>query len=91
MQKLHEPSITKELAKANKAAESSQETSPSIESLSKSPVVMEIHSDWSTPFMIYLRTGACQRTKTNVNDCVVGQGIILWLMMSCSGEAPTTL
>jgi hypothetical protein len=37
--------ITKELAKANKAAESSQETTSLVESTSKSPEVVEIHSD----------------------------------------------
>jgi hypothetical protein len=56
MQELHESSITKALAKASKAAESSQETTPSIESISKSTKVMEIHLDWRTPFIIYLRT-----------------------------------
>jgi hypothetical protein len=37
MQKLHEPSITKALVKASKVAESSQEPSPPIESISGSP------------------------------------------------------
>jgi hypothetical protein len=37
IQELHEPSISKALAKP-------------------SPEVMEIHSDWRTPFMIYLKT-----------------------------------
>jgi hypothetical protein len=45
MQELHEPSITKVFAKVSKAAESSQETSPLIESISELPEVMEIHSD----------------------------------------------
>jgi hypothetical protein len=45
MQELHEPSITKALAKASKVAESSQETTPPVESISESPKVMEIHSD----------------------------------------------
>jgi hypothetical protein len=57
LQELHEPSIVKALAKANKAAESSQETIPHDEGITESPKVMEIHSDWHTPFMVYLRTG----------------------------------
>jgi hypothetical protein len=56
MQEFHESSITKALAKAGKVAESSQETLPPIESISESPEVMEIHLDWHTPFIIYLRT-----------------------------------
>jgi hypothetical protein len=56
MQELHEPSINNALAKASKATESSQETTPLVESISESPKVMEIHSNWHTPFMIYLRT-----------------------------------
>jgi hypothetical protein len=63
IQQLHEPSITKALAKATKAVESSQETSSSIESISESPEVMEIHSDWCTPFMIYLRIGGLPQYK----------------------------
>jgi hypothetical protein len=43
LQKLHKSTMSKALAKANKAAESSK--------------AMEIYSDWHTPFMIYLRTG----------------------------------
>jgi hypothetical protein len=45
MQELHEPSITKALAKASKEAETSHETTPPIESISESPEVMKIHSD----------------------------------------------
>jgi ribonuclease HI len=56
MQEFHEPSIAKALAKANKAAESSQEITPPAESISESPEVMEVHSDWRTLFLIYLRT-----------------------------------
>jgi hypothetical protein len=63
MQELHEPSINKALAKANKAAESSQETTPPIESISESPEVMKIHSDWRTPFTIYLRTSGLPEDK----------------------------
>jgi hypothetical protein len=37
-------SITKALAKANKAAESSLETMSSAESISESPEVMKVHS-----------------------------------------------
>jgi hypothetical protein len=57
LQELHEPSISKALAKASKVTESSQETPPPCESITETPKVMEIHSDWRTPFMIYLRTG----------------------------------
>jgi hypothetical protein len=57
MRELNEPSIMKALEKASKAAESSLETSLLIESISESPEVMEIHSDWHTSFMIYLRVG----------------------------------
>jgi hypothetical protein len=71
MQELHEPSITMALAEANKAVESSQETTPFAESIFELPEVMEVHSDWCTLFMIYLRIGACQRTKMNMNDCVI--------------------
>jgi ribonuclease HI len=45
MLKLHEPNITRVLAKANKAAQSSQETTPPAESVSESPKVMKAHSD----------------------------------------------
>jgi hypothetical protein len=63
LQELHEPSISKALAKASKAAESSQETPPSVESIPESPKVMKIHSDWRTLFMIYLRTVALPEDK----------------------------
>jgi hypothetical protein len=63
MQELHEPSITKPLAKASKAAKSSQETTPLVDSISESPKVMEIHSDWRTLFMVYLRTGGLLEGK----------------------------
>jgi hypothetical protein len=49
--------MSKALAEANKAAESSQETPPLLNNITESPEVMEIHSDWHTPFMIYLRIG----------------------------------
>jgi hypothetical protein len=45
LQELYEPSIVKALAKANMAAESSQETLPPDEGITESPKVMEIHSD----------------------------------------------
>jgi hypothetical protein len=45
LQELHAPSISKELAKATKVVESSQETPPPNESISESLKVMEIHSD----------------------------------------------
>jgi hypothetical protein len=76
MQELHEPSNAKALAKASTTAESSQEIPPPTESVSKSPEVIEIHSNWCTPFMIYLRTGACRKIKTNTNDYVIGQDTI---------------
>jgi hypothetical protein len=63
MQELHEPSITEALTKANKAGESSTETTPLDESISESPEVMEVHLDWRTPFMIYLRTGGLPEDK----------------------------
>jgi hypothetical protein len=63
LQELHEPSIVKALAKANKAAESSQETPPPNKSITGSPKVIEIHSDWHTPFMVYLRTGGLPEDK----------------------------
>jgi hypothetical protein len=73
LQELHEPSISKALAKATKVAESSQETPPPSESVNQSPKVMEIHSNWRTSYMIYFRIGACQRTWLSMNDCVIGQ------------------
>jgi hypothetical protein len=57
LQELHEPSISKALAKATKAAQSSQQTLPTKENITKSPEVMEIYSDCCTSLMIYLRTG----------------------------------
>jgi hypothetical protein len=59
----HEPTISKALAKANKTAKSSQETPPPQDSITKSPEVIEIHSDWRTLFMIYVRTGALFEDK----------------------------
>jgi hypothetical protein len=63
LQELHEPSISISLAKATKAVESSQEAPPPCESITETPKVMEIHSDWCTPFMIYLRAGGLPENK----------------------------
>jgi hypothetical protein len=63
LQKLHEPTIARALAKANKAVESSQETPPPLSILTESPEVMEIHSDWRTSFIIYLIIGGLLEDK----------------------------
>jgi hypothetical protein len=63
LQKLHEPTISKALANANKAVESSQKTLHLLDSITKPPKVMEINSDWHTPFMIYFRTGGLPEDK----------------------------
>jgi hypothetical protein len=63
LQELQEPSIFKALAKANKEDKSSYETPPAIESMPEPPEVMEIHSDWHTPLMIYLRIGGLPEDK----------------------------
>jgi ribonuclease HI len=63
LQELHEPTISKALAKANKAVESSQEALPLNGSITESLKVMKIHSDWHTPFMVYLRTGGLLEDK----------------------------
>jgi hypothetical protein len=63
LHELHEPSISKSLAKASMEAESSQETPPSIETISESPEVKDIHSDWCTSFMIYLKIGVLPDDK----------------------------
>jgi hypothetical protein len=60
---LHEPSIANGLDKINKGAESSQEAPPPSESIIESPEVMEIHSNWRTPFMVYLRIGGLPKDK----------------------------
>jgi hypothetical protein len=65
LQELHESSISKALAKATKAAESSYETPPPSESITESPEVMKIHSDWHTPFMIYFRIGGLPEDKVD--------------------------
>jgi hypothetical protein len=43
--------------------ESSQETLPPPADITESPEVMEIHSDWHTPFMIYLSTVGLPKDK----------------------------
>jgi hypothetical protein len=63
LQELHEPSNSKALAKTSKAAESSQETRPPIESIFESPEVMESDSEWHTSFMIRLRIGGLPEDK----------------------------
>jgi hypothetical protein len=65
LQKFHVPSISKALAKATKAAKSSQEAPPPSESIIESPKVIEIHSDWYTLFMIYFRTGGLLEDKVD--------------------------
>jgi hypothetical protein len=65
LQELHEPSILKALAKATKMAKSSQETPPPSESITETPEVMEIYSDWCTSFMIYLRIGGLLEDKAD--------------------------
>jgi hypothetical protein len=63
LQELHEPSISKALAKTTTAAESSQVTPPPNESITESPEVMKIHSDWRTPLMIYFWIGGLPEDK----------------------------
>jgi hypothetical protein len=63
LQELHEPSISKALAKATKAAESSQKTPPQCESITETPEVMDIHSDWRTPFMTFPGIGDLPENK----------------------------
>jgi hypothetical protein len=63
LQELHEPSISKALVKANKVVKSSQETPPQNENITESIEVIEIHSDWCTLFVIYLRIGGLPEDK----------------------------
>jgi hypothetical protein len=63
LQELHEPTISKALAKANKEVESSLEAPPPNDGITESPKVMEIHSDWHTQFMVYLRIGGLPEDK----------------------------
>jgi hypothetical protein len=44
-------------------AESSQETPPPSVSIIESPEVIEIHSDWHTPFIVYFSTGGLSEDK----------------------------
>jgi hypothetical protein len=60
-QEIHEPTISKAFAKANKVTESSQQTPPPP--ITKSPIVMEIYSDWRNSIMLYLRTGGLPEDK----------------------------
>jgi hypothetical protein len=85
LQELQETSISKALAKASKAAESSQETPPPCESITETPEVMEIHFDWRTPFMIYLRTGGlpednadCERLHHQVGQYNLVNDELFW-------------
>jgi hypothetical protein len=68
-------------------AESSWETPPPSDGITESLEVMKIHSDWRTPFMIYLRIGGlleekvecerlCRRARqyTLVNDDLYRRG-----------------
>jgi hypothetical protein len=65
LQELHELSISKALEKATQATESSQEAPPQIESITESPKVMKLHSDWHTPFMVYLKIGVLPEDKVD--------------------------
>jgi hypothetical protein len=65
LQELHELSISKALEKAIKAAKSSQEAPPSTKSITESSEVMEIHLDWRTLFIVYLRTGSLLEDKVD--------------------------
>jgi hypothetical protein len=85
LQELQETSISKALAKASKAAESSQETPPPCKSITETPAVMEIHFDWRTPFMIYLRTGGlpednadCERLHHQVGQYNLVNDELFW-------------
>jgi hypothetical protein len=46
-------------------AESSQESPPPCETITETPEAMEIHSDWRTPFMTFLRTGGLPEDKVD--------------------------
>jgi hypothetical protein len=63
LQELHEPTIAKAIVKASKAAKSSEVDLLPAHTIIESPKVMEIHSDWHTPFMIYLRTRGLPKDK----------------------------
>jgi hypothetical protein len=63
MRELHEPSISRALSKASKVAESFERTAPLNDDKPESPDIMIVHSDWRTPFMIYLKTGGLPEDK----------------------------
>jgi hypothetical protein len=63
LQELHDLTISKAFGKVNKATESSQKITPPPDSITESPEVMEIHSDWCTLFMVYLRIGGLARRQ----------------------------
>jgi hypothetical protein len=65
LQEHHEASISKALAKVTKVTESSQETPPPCKSITKTPEVMEIQSDWCTPFMTFLKIGGLPEDKAD--------------------------
>jgi hypothetical protein len=68
MQELHEPRISFVLSKASKAAESIEGTTPPSDDKPESSDIMIVQSDWCTPFMIYLKIGACMKIRMNEKD-----------------------
>jgi hypothetical protein len=83
LHELLEPSILK--------AKSSQETPPPSENITESPEVMEIHSNWRTPFMIYLRIGGLPNDKVE-HECLCHRaGQYTLVNDELFGEALTTL
>jgi hypothetical protein len=86
VQEHHEQSIAKALTKANKAAESSQETTPPAESTSEWPEVMEAHLDWHAPFMTHLKTRGLLDDKDENEQLCHRWDITLWLTMSPFSE-----
>jgi ribonuclease HI len=69
LQEHHEPSNSEAIAK---------ETPPLSENITESPEVLKIHSDWYTSFMYISGPEACQRTRSSVNDYVIGQDNTLY-------------
>jgi hypothetical protein len=63
MQKLDESSINKALSKASKVAEFSDYTTTPTDDKSDSSVIMMLHSNWRTVFMIYLKVGGLPGDK----------------------------
>jgi hypothetical protein len=63
MQELHEPSISKTLAKASKATESIDDSTTPADAKDDSSKVMLVDLDWHTPFMTYLKTGGLPEEK----------------------------